>query len=72
MRWWKWIGLAGLVGAAAAGAVVVNRRRARTWNDYDADELRARLHTRLAESRSSDGRPVTTAAEASTEHGAPL
>ncbi len=51
MRWWKWIGLAGLVGAAAAGAVVVNRRRARSWEDYDADELRSRLHARLAAAR---------------------
>jgi hypothetical protein len=55
MRWWKWIGLAGLVGAAAAGAVVVNRRRARSWEDYDADELRARLHARLDEARDGSG-----------------
>jgi hypothetical protein len=54
VRWWKWIGLAGLVGAAAAGAVVVSRRRARRWKDYDPDELRTRLHARLAESRAAD------------------
>ena len=47
MRWWKWLGLAGLLGAAAAGAVVVQRRRARTWVDYSPEELRSRLHARL-------------------------
>ena len=46
-RWWKWLGLAGVLGAAAAGAVVVNRRRARTWTEYEPDELRDRLHERL-------------------------
>jgi hypothetical protein len=49
MRWWKWLGLAGLLGAAAAGAVVVQRRRARTWTDYSPEELRSRLHARLDE-----------------------
>ena len=44
---WKWIGLAGLAGVAATGAVVARRRRAQ--RDYDPDELRERLHRRLAE-----------------------
>jgi hypothetical protein len=44
---WKILGLAGLAGVAATGVVVARRRR-RT-RDYDADELRARLHQRLAE-----------------------
>jgi hypothetical protein len=47
VRWWKWLGLAGLLGAAAAGAVVVQRQRRRTWQDYSAEELRQRLHERL-------------------------
>lgn len=49
MKLWKWVGLAGIVGAAALGtAVAVNRRRERTWDDdIDPDELRARLHARL-------------------------
>ena len=52
MRWWKWVGLAGLVGAAAVGtAVVVQQRRRRTWNEYEPEELRDKLHERLAESR---------------------
>jgi hypothetical protein len=44
---WKYVGLAGLAGVAAGGAVVARRRRAQT--DYTPDELRDRLHARLAE-----------------------
>jgi hypothetical protein len=44
---WKLLGLAGLAGVAATGAVVAHRRRAQ--RDYDPDELRERLHRRLAE-----------------------
>jgi hypothetical protein len=44
---WKLIGVAGLAGVAATGVVVARRRR--TQRAYDADELRARLHRRLAE-----------------------
>ena len=44
---WKLIGLAGLAGVAATGAVVARRRRAQ--RDYRPDELRERLHRRLAE-----------------------
>jgi hypothetical protein len=45
-RTWKLLGVAGLAGVAATGAVVARRRRAQT--EYDPDELRARLHERLA------------------------
>jgi hypothetical protein len=44
---WKWVGLAGLAGVAATGVVVTRRRRAQ--QQYTPDELRARLHARLAE-----------------------
>ena len=44
---WKLIGLAGLAGVAATGVVVARRRRAH--RAYDPDELRERLHRRLAE-----------------------
>ncbi|HEX8065651.1 MAG TPA: hypothetical protein VF520_03890 [Thermoleophilaceae bacterium] len=44
---WKWIGLAGLAGVAATGVVVARRRRAH--RDYEPEELRDRLHRRLAE-----------------------
>ena len=46
---WKLIGVAGLAGVAASGVVVARRRRAR--GDLDPDELRVRLHRRLAEAR---------------------
>ena len=44
---WKLIGLAGLAGVAATGVVVVRKRRAH--RNYEPDELRERLHERLAE-----------------------
>ena len=47
---WKLIGLAGLAGVAAGGAVVIARRR-REQRQYSPDELRAKLHERLAEAR---------------------
>lgn len=52
---WKVIGLAGLAGVAATGAVVARKRRAQ--RDYRPDELRERLHSRLAEAAAKgDGR----------------
>lgn len=51
---WKWIGLAGLAGVAATGLVVTRRRRAQ--NQYTPDELRARLHERLAAASASNGK----------------
>jgi len=55
---WKVIGLAGVAGVAASGAVVVRRRRGQ--QDYDPDALRAKLHDRLAETR-GDAPPATPA-----------
>ena len=46
MRLWKILGLATLAGVVAAGVVVERRRR--TYRSYDTDELRERLHARLA------------------------
>lgn len=43
---WKLVGLAGLAGVAATGVIVARRRRAQ--RRYEPDELRARLHDRLA------------------------
>jgi len=50
---WKWLGLAGAAGVAATGAAVVRNRRAHR-EDYDPQELRARLHDRLAAVRAAD------------------
>jgi hypothetical protein len=57
---WKLIGLAGLAGVAATGVVVVRRRR--TQRQYTPDELRARLHQRLAEvpAGNGQGEPIST------------
>jgi hypothetical protein len=44
---WKLLGVAGLAGVAATGAVVARKRREQ--RDVDPDELRRRLHGRLAE-----------------------
>jgi hypothetical protein len=50
---WKILGLAGLAGVAATGVIVARRRR--SHRAYEPDELRQRLHQRLAEAR-ADGR----------------
>jgi hypothetical protein len=50
VRWWKVLGLAGLVGVAATGVVMTRAARQRT--SYTPDEVRARLHARHAEAES--------------------
>lgn len=47
MRWWKVLGLAGLVGVAASGAVLARAERRR--RAYTPEEIRERLRARLAE-----------------------
>jgi hypothetical protein len=44
---WKLVGLAGLGGVAATGVVLARKRRAQ--RDFQPDEVRKRLHRRLAE-----------------------
>jgi hypothetical protein len=44
---WKLLGLAGVVGVAAGGALVVRDQRRR--RAYTPNEIRDRLHQRLAE-----------------------
>jgi hypothetical protein len=46
VHWWKVIGLAGLAGVAATGVVVARSERRR--RAYTPDEIRARLHARVA------------------------
>lgn len=50
VAWWKWLGLAGVVGVAATGAAIARQERQR--RSYGADEIRQRLHQRLAEAES--------------------
>ena len=45
MRWWRWLGLAGVVGIAATGVVVARAERAR--RSYTSEEIREQLHARL-------------------------
>jgi hypothetical protein len=47
MRWWKLLGLAGFVGVAATGVVIVRAERRR--RAYTPEQIRERLHARLAE-----------------------
>jgi hypothetical protein len=47
VRWWKVVGLAGLVGVAASGVVIARAERRR--RAYTPEEIRARLHERHAE-----------------------
>ena len=44
MKWWKVLGMAGVVGVAATGAVVARAERRR--RAYTPDEVRERLHAR--------------------------
>jgi hypothetical protein len=44
---WKLVGVAGLAGVAATGAVLARKHRAQ--RHYDPGELRERLHRRLEE-----------------------
>jgi hypothetical protein len=51
MKWWKVLGVAGFVGVAATGVVIArSERRRRT---YTPEEIRHRLHTRIAEASDS-------------------
>ncbi|MGK2882146.1 MAG: hypothetical protein ACSLE6_15525 [Mycobacterium sp.] len=50
---WKWIGLAGVVGVTAGGVLVARDQRRR--NSYTSEDIRARLHQRLAEADTLDG-----------------
>jgi hypothetical protein len=46
MRWWKLLGLAGLVGVTATGVVIAKAERRR--RAYTPQEIRERLHARHA------------------------
>lgn len=55
MRLWKILGLAGLAGVAATGAVVVRNERQR--RAHTPDDVRSRLHERHA-ALESDAAPA--------------
>ncbi|TRW78709.1 hypothetical protein FK535_24405 [Mycolicibacterium sp. 018/SC-01/001] len=51
---WKWVGLAGAAGVVAGGVLVARDQRRR--NAYTPEDIRARLHQRLAQAQQSDVR----------------
>jgi hypothetical protein len=55
----RWVGLAGLAGVAATGVVVARAERRR--RAYTPDEIRSRLHGRLA---AAEERPTGSGAAA--------
>jgi hypothetical protein len=59
MRWWKVVGLAGLAGVAATGVVVARAERKR--RQYTPDEIRERLHQRVAEVAAADSDDISIA-----------
>lgn len=52
MRWWKVLGLAGLAGVAATGVVTARAERRR--QSYTPEEIRSRLHERVAQAAARD------------------
>ena len=50
MKLWKWVGLAGVAGVAASGAIIARDQRKRT--QLTPEEVRDRLRERLDESQS--------------------
>lgn len=68
-RTWKILGLAGFAGVAATGVVVVRAERRR--RAYTPDEIRARLHERLAAADGgagpADSRDPADAGDAATQ-----
>lgn len=53
-RLWKTIGIAGVLGVAATGIVVARDQRRR--KAYTPDEIRSRLHARLADAEREEPR----------------
>lgn len=53
MRLWKVLGLAGLAGVAASGAIIARDQRQRA--QLSPEQVRDRLHERLAESEKPAG-----------------
>jgi hypothetical protein len=54
VRWWKVLGLAAFAGVAATGVVIARAERQR--RAYTPQQVRERLHDRLAEASGSRSR----------------
>ncbi|CAN5487292.1 hypothetical protein BH10ACT10_BH10ACT10_22770 [soil metagenome] len=57
MKLWKALGLAGLAGVATTGAIIARNQRARA--QLTPDEVRARLHQRLADASAEQDQDST-------------
>lgn len=55
MRLWKMLGVAAFIGVTATGVVIARGERRR--RAYTPEEIRARLHARLAEAPPAQSRP---------------
>lgn len=51
-NWWKWLGLAGVMGVAVTGVLAARKERVR--REYTPDQVRERLHQRHAEAVACD------------------
>ncbi|TDC99164.1 hypothetical protein E1292_32790 [Nonomuraea deserti] len=60
MRWWKMLGLAGIMGVAATGVVIARAERRR--RAYTPEEIRARLRERVDAARGDTSEEVTPTA----------
>lgn len=49
---WKWVGLASVAGVVAGGVLIARDQRVR--KSYTPEDIRARLHQRLAEVDAAD------------------
>ncbi len=67
MRWQKVLGVAAFAGVAATGAVIIRDQRRR--RAYTPEQVRDRLHARLAESAETETE-AGAGAEAGTGAGA--
>ena len=61
MKLWKVLGVAGLAGVAATGAIIARDQRQRA--QLTPDEVRERLHERLDEATPSTSGDGTTSAQ---------
>ncbi|MBW0014353.1 hypothetical protein [Mycobacterium sp.] len=63
---WKWVGLAGVAGVVAGGVLVARDQRKR--RAYSPDEIRSRLHQRLAEYDAQSFQSKSGSSSVSTEN----
>jgi hypothetical protein len=63
VKLWKALGLAGLAGVAATGAIIARNQRARTH--LAPDQIRDRLHQRVAEAERAGQNPDAESTDSS-------